>query len=81
MQRDVRRDILTIKPEKSFSLNDNMDGQGEKIALGNLKNYRNKINQNKQAKTQQEDYNINKVGKDENLECERTNPGAATFRQ
>lgn len=52
MQRDVRRDILTRKPKKSFSLNDNMDGQGETIALGNLKNYRNKINQNKQAKTQ-----------------------------
>ena len=30
MQRDVRRDILTIKPEKSFSFNDNMDGQGGK---------------------------------------------------
>ena len=81
MQRDVRRDILTRKPKKSFSLNDNMDGQGETIALGNLKNYRNKINQNKQAQTQQEDYNINKVGKDENLECKRPSPGAVTFRQ
>ena len=39
------------------------------------------LNWYKQAKTQQEDYNINKVGKDENLECERTNPGAVTFRQ
>lgn len=54
---------------------------GRKVALGNLKNYRNKINQNKQAKTQQEDYNIKKVGKDENLEYERTNPRALTFRQ
>lgn len=61
MQTDVRKDILTIKPEQSFSLNINMDGQGEKIALGNLKNYRNKINQNKQVKTQQEDYNIKLV--------------------
>lgn len=61
MQKDVRKDILTIKPEQSFSLNINMDGQGEKIALGNLKNYRNKINQNKQVKTQQEDYNIKLV--------------------
>lgn len=30
MQMDVRKDILTIKPEQSFSLNINMDGQGEK---------------------------------------------------
>lgn len=29
MQTDVRKDILTIKPEQSFSLNINMDGQGK----------------------------------------------------